>query len=375
MTDSPETLHHTPLYDLHESLGARMVPFAGWSMPVQFPLGVKQEHLHTRKAAGLFDVSHMGQLRLTGSDVAKALESVVPADILSLLEGKQKYAILTNEQGGILDDLMITNYGDWFYLVVNAACREQDVAHLKAHLEPGVQVEELNDRALMALQGPRAVDVLAELEPAVKDMVFMDNQALTLDGAVCYVSRSGYTGEDGFELSVPAADAERLAKRLLDHDAVEPIGLGARDSLRLEAGLCLYGHDMDTETTPAEASLIWAVSKPRRADGERPGGFPGADRILDQITQRNWSRKRVGLQAEGRAPVREGARLFNEQDEPVGEVTSGTFGPSVEAPVAMAYVTTDFSAPETRVFAEVRGKRLPMRVTRMPFVAPGYHRG
>lgn len=375
MTDSPETLLHTPLHALHESQGARMVPFAGWSMPVQFPMGVKQEHLHTREAAGLFDVSHMGQLRLTGDNVAQALESVVPVDILSLPEGKQKYAILTNDQGGILDDLMITNYGDWFYLVVNAACREQDVAHLKAHLEPGVQVEELNDRALLALQGPRAVEVLAELEPAVQDMVFMDNWALTLDGALCYVSRSGYTGEDGYELSVPAADAERLAKRLLAHEAVAPIGLGARDSLRLEAGLCLYGHDMNTETTPAEASLIWAVSKPRRADGERPGGFPGADRVLDQIAQRNWSRKRVGLKAEGRAPVREGTRLFNEQDEPIGEVTSGTFGPSLGAPVAMAYVTADCSAPDTRVFAEVRGKRLPMLVTRMPFVAPGYHRG
>lgn len=375
MTDSHDTLKHTPLFALHTSLGARMVPFAGWSMPVQFPMGVKQEHLHTRSAAGLFDVSHMGQLRLTGDNLAASLESLVPADIIDLPEGKQKYSILTNDQGGIIDDLMITNYGDWFYLVVNAACREQDVAHLRANLGPSVVVEELNDRALVALQGPKAVDVLAELAPAVKEMVFMDNWVVILDGASCYVSRSGYTGEDGYELSIPAADAERVVKRLLAHEAVEPIGLGARDSLRLEAGLCLYGHDMDTGTTPAEASLIWAVSKPRRTDGERPGGFPGADVILDQIAQRNWTHKRVGLKAEGRAPVREGARLFNEQNEPIGTVTSGTFGPSLGAPVAMAYVATEYSQSDARVFSEVRGKRRPMQVCPMPFVKPGYYRG
>ena len=375
MTATQDKLNTTPLTQLHIELGARMVPFAGYSMPVQFPLGVKQEHLHTRAAAGLFDVSHMGQLRLTGPNAAAALEKLVPVDIIDLPEGKQRYALLTHEKGGILDDLMITNYGDWYYLVVNAACKEEDVAHLRKHLPDNLTLEELDNRALVALQGPKAADVLARLQPAVRDMVFMDNRQLDIDGADCFVSRSGYTGEDGFEISIPAGDAERIVRTLLEFEAVEPIGLGARDSLRLEAGLCLYGHDIDTTTTPLEASLIWAISKPRRADGDRPGGFLGDSVILDQIANRNWTRKRVGLKGEGRAPVREGTELFNEAGDKIGVVTSGTFGPSAGFPVAMGYVETAYSPVDTRVFAEVRGKRLPMTVSKMPFVEQRYHRG
>lgn len=375
MTATQDSLKTTPLTHLHEELGARMVPFAGYSMPVQFKQGVKHEHLHTRHEAGLFDVSHMGQLWLGGPDAASALEKLVPVDVIGLPEHKQRYALLTNKEGGILDDLMITNFGDWYYLVVNAACKNEDIAHIRAHLGEGVTLEELSDRALIALQGPKAVDALERIQPAVKNLVFMDNQQINIDGAPCYVSRSGYTGEDGFEISIPSADAERITRLLLDQPEVEPVGLGARDSLRLEAGLCLYGHDIDTSTTPLEASLIWAISKPRRADGERPGGFLGADVILDQIEKRNWTRKRVGLKGEGRAPVREGAELFNEKGDAIGVVTSGTYGPYVEAPVAMGYVQTDFSALGTQVYAEVRGKRLPMVVSKMPFIEPRYYRG
>jgi len=375
MTATQDKLNTTPLTNLHIELGARMVPFAGYTMPVQFPLGVKQEHLHTRAAAGLFDVSHMGQLRLTGPNAAGALEKLVPVDIIDLPEGKQRYALLTNEKGGILDDLMITNYGDWYYLVVNAACKDEDIAHLRNHLPDNLTLEELDDRALVALQGPKAADVLAELQPAVADMVFMDNHQLEIDGADCFVSRSGYTGEDGFEISIPAGDAERIVRKLLAFDTVESIGLGARDSLRLEAGLCLYGHDIDTTTTPLEASLIWAISKPRRADGARPGGFLGDSVILDQIANKDWTRKRVGLKGEGRAPVREGTELFNDAGDKIGVVTSGTFGPSAGFPVAMGYVETASSPIGTQVFAEVRGKRLPMTVSKMPFVEQRYYRG
>lgn len=375
MTATQEDLKTTPLTHLHEELGARMVPFAGYSMPVQFPLGVKHEHLHTRAKAGLFDVSHMGQLWLGGPNAATTLEKLIPVDVLGLPEYRQRYALLTNEQGGIIDDLMVTNFGDWYYLVVNAARKEEDIAHLRAHLGDGVTLEELTDRALIALQGPKAVDALSRLQPGVENLRFMDNQLISIDGAPCYVSRSGYTGEDGFEISVPAADAERIARRLLDEPDVEPIGLGARDSLRLEAGLCLYGHDIDTTTTPVEAGLNWAISKSRRPDGERAGGFLGAGVILDQLENRNWTRKRVGLLGEGRAPVREGAELFNDNGESVGVVTSGTYGPYVEAPVAMGYVKAGFSALDTQLYAEVRGKRLPMKVAKMPFIEPRYHRG
>ena len=371
-----ETLKTTPLTDLHIELGARMVPFAGYSMPVQFPLGVKQEHQHTRSQAGLFDVSHMGQLLLKGKAAAEALEALVPVDIIDLPVGKQRYALFTNEQGGIIDDLMVANHGEGvLYLVVNAARKECDLSHLAAHLPDTVKIETLDDRALIALQGPKAVEVLARLQPEVSSMVFMDNRAMNIAGAECFVSRSGYTGEDGFEISVPSAEAAGLVKALLAEPEVESIGLGARDSLRLEAGLCLYGHDIDTTTTPLEASLIWAISKSRRADGARPGGFLGDSVILDQIANKGWSRKRVGLKGEGRAPVREGARLFSETGEHIGTVTSGTYGPSVGAPVAMGYVKTPFCVLDTVVYAEVRGKKLPMTVSRMPFLEPGYYRG
>jgi len=370
-----ENLLRTPLYDLHLSLGGKMVPFAGYEMPVQYPLGVKKEHLQTRDAAGLFDVSHMGQVKLVGANAAKALESLVPVDIIDLPVGKQRYAFFTNDNGGIMDDLMVANYGDYLYVVVNAACKEQDIAHMKAHFGDDVSVEVLADRALIAIQGPQAAQALGRIQPALLSMVFMDTQLIDIDGVECYVSRSGYTGEDGYEISIPAADTERLTKLFLEQPEIEAIGLGARDSLRLESGLCLYGHDIDTTTTPLEASLIWAISKNRRADGDRAGNFPGADIILSQISNKDWTRKRVGLLGEGRAPIREGAELFNEADEKIGVVTSGTYGPSIEKPVAMGYVATEFSSLETKIFAEVRGKKLPMVVTRAPFIEQRYFRG
>ncbi len=367
-------LNRTPLYDLHVALGAKLVPFAGYAMPVQYPLGVKKEHEQTRSACGLFDVSHMGQLLLRGPAPAEALETLVPADIAGLPEGMQRYALLTSEEGGILDDLMVVNAGDHLYLVVNAACKEQDIAHLQEHLPEGHEIEVL-DRGLLALQGPRAATVMARLCPAACEMVFMQHGHFEIDGIPVWVSRSGYTGEDGFEISVAAEQSEALARRLLAEPEVEAIGLGARDSLRLEAGLCLYGHDIDAATTPVEAGLIWAIGKPRRHGGERSGGFPGADRILHQVAARDHVRKRVGLLGEGRAPVREGAELFDAEGNLIGIVTSGGFGPSVGKPVALGYVPVALAEVGTTVFAEVRGKRLPMVVSKTPFVAPGYYRG
>lgn len=375
MADAQGALKQTPLFDLHNELGARMVPFGGYEMPVQYPLGVKKEHIHTREKAGLFDVSHMGQVKLHGANAAKALEALVPVDIIDLPAGKQRYALFTNEQGGVMDDLMVTNHGDYLYVVVNAACKEQDIAHMRANLGDGVELEVMDDAALVALQGPEAAAVMARFAPDTADMVFMDARAVKVDGVECLVSRSGYTGEDGFEISIPSAEAERICRLLLNESEVEAIGLGARDSLRLEAGLCLYGHDIDTTTTPLEASLIWAISKVRRADGERAGGFPGADIILGQIANKDWTRKRVGLVAEGRAPIREGAELFDADGNKIGVVTSGTFGPTAEKPVAMGYVATEFSALETQVFASVRGKQLPMIVAKMPLVEQRYYRG
>lgn len=375
MADAQGALKKTPLFDLHNELGARMVPFAGYEMPVQYPLGVKKEHIQTREKAGLFDVSHMGQVKLHGANAAKALESLVPVDIIDLPAGKQRYALFTNEQGGVMDDLMVTNHGDYIYVVVNAACKEQDIAHMRANLGDDVELEVMDDAALVALQGPEAAAVMARFAPETSDMVFMDARAVKVDGVECLVSRSGYTGEDGFEISIPSADAERICRLFLNEPEVEAIGLGARDSLRLEAGLCLYGHDIDTTTTPLEASLIWAISKVRRADGERAGGFPGADIILGQIENKDWARKRVGLVAEGRAPIREGAELFDADGNKIGVVTSGTFGPTAEKPVAMGYVATEFSALETQVFASVRGKQLPMTVAKMPLVEQRYYRG
>jgi aminomethyltransferase len=356
-----------------------MVPFAGYEMPVQYAPGVLKEHLHTRKHAGLFDVSHMGQIALrakSGSvaDAALALERLVPQDILSLGAGRQRYAQFTNRAGGILDDLMVTNFGDHLFLVVNAACKEADEAHLRAQLSDVCTIEPLTDRALLALQGPKAEAALAKFCTAAPAMRFMDSGPRKIAGLDCFVSRSGYTGEDGFEISVPADQAEALAKLLLCEDVL-PIGLGARDSLRLEAGLCLYGHDIDATTTPVEAALEWSVQKSRRAGGARAGGFLGAETILAQFAQ-GATRRRVGLKAEGRAPVREGATLFADSasSEPIGAVTSGGFGPTLNAPVAMGYLPTPLAAVGTTVFAEVRGQRLALRVAATPFVANTYKR-
>jgi aminomethyltransferase len=370
-----EQLLVTPLHALHIESGAKMVPFAGYDMPVQYKLGVKKEHLHCRAAAGLFDVSHMGQLRLIGNNAAAFMESLVPVDIIDLPENKQRYAFFTNEQGGISDDLMVTNFADHLFVVVNAACKEQDIKHIQATLPSDVQLEIIEDRALLALQGPQAATVLSKLNPEANNMVFMDALKLELAGVECYVSRSGYTGEDGYEISVPADAADMLARQLLADDAVEWVGLGARDSLRLECGLCLYGHDLDATTTPVEASLLWGISKNRRSDGERAGGFPGSELILNQIKTKNVNRKRIGLIGQGKAPVREGATLFDADDNEIGIVTSGTYGPSIAKPVAMAFVKPEFTAIDTVIFAEVRGKKLAMNVSKMPFVAQSYFRG
>ena len=373
-------LARTPLTDLNVRLGGRMVGFAGYEMPVQFPEGILKEHLHTRAAAGLFDVSHMGQVILRPrsgllADAALALETLVPVDVLGLGPGRQRYAVFTSATGGILDDLMITNRGDHLFLVVNAACKGADVAHLRAHLSGVCDIEELTDRALIALQGPQAEAVLSALAPDVAAMRFMDVAGVRLAGADCIVSRSGYTGEDGYEISVPADAAVALAEALLADDRVHPIGLGARDSLRLESGLCLYGHDIDTTTTPVEGALEWAIQKVRRTGGARAGGFPGAGIILAQLAT-GAERRRVGLKAEGRAPIREGAPVFAAESggDPVGIVTSGGFGPTVGGPVAMGHVPVALAAPGTRLFAEVRGKRLPLVVATLPFITQHYKR-
>lgn len=374
MDNTTQALARTPLYNLHVELGARMVPFAGYEMPVQYPTGVLKEHTHTRTQAGLFDVSHMGQVRLSGADAAAALETLVPVDIVDLPVNMQRYAMFTNEQGGILDDLMVTNAGDHLFLVVNAACKQQDVAHLKKHLAGRCTIEELTDRALLALQGPTAGAVMARLAPSTAGMTFMKTAKVTLVGVECFISRSGYTGEDGFEISVPNDKAEELARLLLAQPEVAPIGLGARDSLRLEAGLCLYGHDMDTTTTPVEASLGWALSKARRTDGARPGGYLGADVILGQLAE-GVSRKRVGLAVKDRMPVREGAELVDAEGRAVGKVTSGGFGPTVGGPVAMGYVDTSHAAVGTTLQAIVRGKPVPVEVAKTPFTPQRYYRG
>ena len=374
MSDQDPNLKQTALHDLHVEAGARMVPFAGYAMPVQYPLGIVKEHLHTRRAAGLFDVSHMGQVKLHGESAAAAMERLVPVDLIGLPEMKQRYALFTNERGGIMDDLMVTNAGDHLFVVVNAACKEQDIAHMRMHIGEACEIEVLEDRALLALQGPEAGAVMKRLAPETEEMVFMTAASINIDGIDCFITRSGYTGEDGFEISVANEDAERLARTLLVQAEVEWVGLGARDSLRLEAGLCLYGHDLDENTTPVEASLLWALSKPRRADGERPGGYPGAEVILKQIAE-GVARKRVGLKPEGRMPVREGAKLFDLDGNEVGVVTSGGFGPSVDGPVAMGYVRTALAQPETALQAEVRGKRVPIQVVKLPFVEQRYYRG
>jgi aminomethyltransferase len=374
------SLKRTPLHALHLARGAKMVPFAGYEMPVQYASGVMKEHLHTRAAAGLFDVSHMGQIALRAKsghveDAAAALERLVPQDIVGVAPGRQRYAQFTNGAGGILDDLMVANFGSHLFLVVNAACKAGDEAHLRTHLSESCIIETLPDRALLALQGPKAESVLAKFCADAPAMRFMDARPHSVDGIDCFVSRSGYTGEDGFEISVPADKAEALAAALLDNGDVLPIGLGARDSLRLEAGLCLYGHDIDTTTTPAEGALSWSIQKSRRNGGARAGGFPGAEVVLAQL-ENGAPRRRVGLKPEGRAPVREGAPLFADSasGEQIGAVTSGGFGPSLGAPVAMGYLPTPPAMDCGTVFAELRGQRLPLRISPLPFVPNTYKR-
>jgi len=378
--DESLALKRTPLHALHLARGGKMVPFAGYDMPVQYPTGVLKEHLHTRANAGLFDVSHMGQIELRAKsgkveDAALALERLVPQDILALPPGRQRYAQFTNESGGILDDLMVANFGSHLFLVVNAACKQADEAHLRARLSDVCEIVALPDRALIALQGPKAESILAKFCAEAPAMRFMDAGPHVVDGIECFVSRSGYTGEDGYEISVPADKAEALATKLLDTEGVLPIGLGARDSLRLEGGMCLYGHDIDTTTTPVEGALEWSLQKSRRSGGSRAGGFAGADTILAQLDS-GAARRRVGLQPEGRAPVREGVVLFADvtSTDPIGMVTSGGFGPSANVPVAMGYLPTAQAALGTTVFAELRGQRLPLRVCALPFIPASYKR-
>lgn len=364
-------LERTGLFDLHVSLGAKMVPFAGYEMPVQYPMGVLKEHLHCREKAGLFDVSHMGQVILRGANAAFA--ALMPVDVAGLAEGRQRYGMFTNSDGGIMDDLMFANRGDHLFVVVNAACKAQDIAHLRAHLPEG-SVEVITDRALLALQGPMAEAALVRLLPEVAAMRFMDVATHAYQGHDLWVSRSGYTGEDGFEISVPDAIAVAFAQALLAMEEVAPIGLGARDSLRLEAGLCLYGHDIDTGTTPVEAALTWAIQKTRRTGGAEAGGFPGADKVLAQLKD-GPAIRRVGLLPEGRAPMREGVEIFANINggSPIGNITSGGFGPSVNRPVAMAYLPATLKIGDT-VYGELRGKRLPAVITALPFHPTTYKR-
>lgn len=369
------TLHRTPFHALWQAEGARFVPFAGFEMPVQFAAGVKREHEHTRTHCGLFDVSHMGQLLIRGTHPARALERVSPIDAVGLAPGRQRYGLFTGSNGGIHDDFMAVNAGDHLYLVVNAARRAADIALLRSGLGDEGALEVIEDRGLLALQGPEARKVMARLCPEAAALTFMQHARFEVLGHTLWISCSGYTGEDGFEISLPAEAAEPLSAWLLAQEEVMPIGLGARDSLRLEAGLCLYGNDMGESTTPIEATLGWAIGKARRQGGEREGGFPGADVILTQQANRDHLRQRIGLIGSARAPVREGAELYSTDGHRVGEVTSGTFGPSIDAPVAMAYVRREYADPETRLEAEVRGRRLEMTVTPMPFTPSRFYRG
>ena len=370
MSEPSESLKRTPLYPLHLEQGGKMVPFAGYDMPVQFAAGILSEHKHTRAAAGLFDVSHMGQVRLAGEGAAAALEALVPTDIVNLGAGRIRYTQFTNEGGGILDDLMVTNAGDHLFLVINAACKEADIAHLRAGLPAGVSIEVLAERALLALQGPQAAAVLCRHAPDAGAIAFMAATPMPVGGIDCILSRSGYTGEDGFEISAPAGDAEALARLLMAEPEVAPIGLGARDSLRLEAGLCLYGHDIDATTTPVEAGLTWSIQKRRREEG----GFPGAAVIQQQLRD-GPGRRRVGVRPDGRQPAREHSQIVDDAGATIGEITSGGFGPSVGGPVAMGYVTAAHAAADTAVGLIVRGKTLPAHVAKLPFTEHRYYRG
>ena len=369
--DELTDVQRTPLHALHQELGGKLVPFAGFEMPVQYPLGILKEHLHTRATAGLFDVSHMGQAELRGDGAAALIEKLVPGDICGLAPGTTRYTQLTNDRGGILDDLMVTNGGDRMLLVVNAACKTEDIAHIQAALPSGIELVELSDRALIAIQGPAAASLMETVgQGELSKMPFMSYTECVVSDVDCWVWRSGYTGEDGYEISCTSSDAEALARRLLALDGVAPIGLGARDSLRLEAGLCLYGHDIDQTTTPVEAGLLWSVGKRRRTEG----GFPGAAIVQRQIAD-GVTRRRVGIKPEGRAPIREHTKLFDSEGTPIGEVTSGGFGPSVGGPVAMGYVETRCTKADTPITAEVRGKMHDAMVVRLPFVEQRYYRG
>jgi aminomethyltransferase len=371
-----QSLLETPLHALHVELGARMVPFAGYSMPVQYPTGLMAEHHHTRNGAGLFDVSHMGQLRLVGPDAAAAFETLVPVDVIGLGVDKQRYGLLLTDEGTIIDDLMMVNRGDDLFVIVNGACKAGDIEHIRQRIGSRCQVIPMPERGLLALQGPKAVDALSRLVPGVDKLVFMTGGRFDWNGADLYVTRSGYTGEDGFEISVHGSRAEALARALLAQAEVKPVGLGARNSLRLEAGLCLYGNDIDTTTTPVEAALNWAIQKVRRSGGDRAGGFPGADKVLAQLQDASTlRRKRVGLIALERVPVREHTQLQDAEGRRVGEVTSGLLAPTIDRPIAMGYVGTQSALPGTRLHAIVRGKPVPMEVTGMPFVPNRYHRG
>jgi len=370
LSDTDAPLLTTPLDSLHRELGGKMVPFAGYSMPVQYPAGVLTEHLHTRRDAGLFDVSHMGQVIIEGADPAAALEALVPGDVQGLGLGKTRYSVFTDAQGCILDDLMISKLSDTqLFLVVNAACKHADFAHMKAKLA-GCSVTMLEDKALLALQGPRAAEAMAKLAPEAAAQGFMSIREYAVAGIPCLVTRSGYTGEDGYEISVPANRAEELARALLAVDGVKPIGLGARDSLRLEAGLCLYGSDIDTTTTPVEGNISWIIGKRRREEG----GFPGAAIVQKQLAE-GAPRKRVGIKPDGRAPARAHTQITDSDGNVIGEVTSGGFGPSVDGPVAMGYVPAAFAAEGTPLKLVVRGKALDARVAKLPFVPHRYFKG
>ncbi len=370
MSADQNDLLKTPLYSLHEELGAKLVPFAGYAMPVQYPLGVMKEHLHTRDAAGLFDVSHMGQVVVSGDNADQWIETLVPGNIVDLKENHIRYTMFTNENGGIMDDLMITKRENDLFIVVNAACKEQDISHMRAHLPDGFTLTEIEDRALVALQGPKAASVLARFIHGANEMDFMTYAEGSINGVNCFISRSGYTGEDGHEISIPADKADEVCRTLLAEEEVEAIGLGARDSLRLEAGLCLYGHDLTMETTPVEGSQLWSIGKRRREEGR----FPGDKIILEQIATKQYEVKRVGILPEGRAPAREGTVILNADGNKIGTVTSGGFGPTFGGPIAMGYVKKEFSAVDTEIFLSVRGKQLPARVAKTPFVPQRYYR-
>ncbi len=357
----------TPLHALHRELGGRLVSFAGYELPVSYAGGIVQEHTQTRERASLFDVSHMGQILVTGDDAATALEALMPVDVLGLAEGRQRYALLTSDAGGVRDDLMIARLGEGYLLVVNASRKADDFAHLQAHMPPGCSARMLSDRALLALQGPAAAEVLAQHAPDAASLAFMDIRPFTIYGVDCLVSRSGYTGEDGFEIALPASDAEALARRWLAHEDVAPAGLGARDTLRLEAGLCLYGNELNETTTPVEAGLTWAIGRVRRANGARAGGYPGAD-IIERQMREGPPWRRVGMLPDSRVPVRAGSELVDGDGRPVGRVTSGGFSPTLQRPIAMGYVEPDRAAEGTELAATVRGQSIVMRVAPLPFV-------